>query len=35
MLVGKKTEDKVETKTKYGKINDDSLENYKQDVGYK
>ena len=33
MLVGIKTEDKVETKANYG--NDDSLENYKQDVGYK
>ena len=35
MLVGIKTEDKVETKENMVKINDDSLENYKQDVSYK
>ena len=35
MLVGIETKDKVETKAKYGKDNDYSLENYLQDVGYK
>ena len=33
MLVRIETKDKVETKVNMVKINDDSLENYKQDMG--